>query len=619
MQPNQSRERVSVVLRILVLAVSKSLRQRWGDDIEMFLACQRAEPKYSQRFVGTIRFYKDVVVDILSSRIARGKGSFPRQTHRSAFSLVRTDNSTPKPASLVSSILGGVLYDCRYAIRALFRSPLFTVTAVATLAVGIGANVAVFSVLDAALLRPLPYPDSERLVYGRATFGTRINTTVSYLDYIDFRDRSETFEQLALVRSGLQWFPIYGIGEPERISGNWITVDFFDALGVDPFLGRNFHPEEGEPGAPDVALISYGYWQRRFGASPDIIGQTISIEGYVTTIVGVMPDDYRFRYDADIWLPIRDGYMDTGGRTSHSWQIVGRLNPGVSIEQAQAQIDVIARQLGEEYPESHQDKGLLLTRLDEALVEGYRPSLLLLMTATGLVLLIACANVANLLMARGSSRKSELSARAALGASRGRLIRQCMVESFLLALIGGTIGVLLALWLQRLIITFLPMETLGIGVIGLSIPMLGFALFASFLTAAAFGLGPAITTSLVEPATALSSGQRSSARGRAARIRSGLVVLQVALTVILVVASGLLLRSFTRLNGVDVGLDPTNVLTARVQISSSEYDAEERTRFFHSLLERIRTMPGVEAASAISHIPVLHPFMDCPNPKPPNP
>jgi putative ABC transport system permease protein len=607
--PRRSESRGHIGLRILLLAYPKSLRRQWGPDIVRFLSSQRQEPRYNQGAFGTLRFYKDVLGDILSNALR----------HRASFVLSPIGGGRP-PRKRVgkkqnkyrgkAGFIDGPIQDFVYAKRMLIRSPLFTIAAVATLAVGIGANVAMFSVLDAVMFQALPYPSPERLVYGRATFGPRVNSTVSYPDYIDFRDRSDAFESLALVRDGLQSFPITGLVEPERVSGNWITVDFFPALGVEPQIGRQFTADEGEPGAPDVALISYGYWQRRFGGSPDAVGRTISVEGFPTTIVGVMPADYRFRYDADIWLPIRDGYMDTGGRTSHSWQIVGRLRSGVSLEQAQSQVDVIAQQLGDAYPESHQNKGLLLTRLDEALVEGFRPNLILLMAATGLVLLIACGNVANLLLARGSTRNLEVSARAALGASRGRLTRQFMTESLLLAILAGSVGTVLALWLQRLILFFMPMESLGIGEIGVSAPMLGFTLVASFATAIVFGVGPALTASQANPAAALTSGLRTSAHGRATKIRSGLVVLQVALTVVLIVASGLLLRSVVRLQGVDVGFDPENLLTARVQISSSEYDTAGQRQFYRSLLEGIRSIPGVEAASAISHIPVLHPFMD---------
>ncbi len=599
----------SIGLRVLLLAYPKSLRRQWGPDIVKFLSRQRQEPRYNRGAFGAIRFYKDVLGDILSIAV----------WHKVSFLLSPIGGNKPPPKRIGkkrdssgrrAGFIDALVQDFVYAKRMLIRSPLFTVAAVATLGVGIGANVAMFSVLDAVLIRALPYPSSERLVYGRATFGDRVNSTVSYPDYIDFRDRSDVFESLALIRSGLQWFPITGLAEPERASGNWVTVDFFQALGVDPQLGRQFTADEGEPGAADVMLISHGYWQRRFGASADAVGQTISVEGFPTTIVGVMPAGFRFRYDTDIWLPIRDGYMDTGGRTSHSWQIVGRLRPGGSLKQAQSQVDVIARQLADAYPESHENKGLLLTTLGEALVEGYRPNLILLMVATGLVLLIACGNVANLLLARSSTRTLELSARSALGASRGRLTRQFITESLLLAILAGLVGTVLALWLQRLIILFMPLDSLGIREIGMSAPMLGFALVASFATAVVFGVGPALTASRANPAATLNSGLRTSAHGGATRIRSGLVVLQVALTVVLIAASGLLLRSFVRLQSVDVGFDTENVLTARVQISSSEYDAAERTQFYRSLLERIRAIPGVEAASAISHIPVLHPFMD---------
>jgi predicted permease len=574
-----------------------------------FLSHQRQEPRYEDGAFGTLRFYGDVLGDILTNAVR----------HRA--SLLRSLSGGPNPpqkrfgkgrdeSGRTASFIDGSIQDLLFAKRTLIRSPLFTLAAVATLAVGIGANVAMFSVLDAVLIRALPYPSPERLVFGRATFDARINSTVSYPDYIDYRDRSDAFESLALIRSGLQWFPITGLAEPERVSGNWVTVDFFPTLGVDPQLGRQFTADEAEPGAPDAVLLSHGYWQRRFGGDPDAVGRTISVEGYPSTIVGVMPADFRFRYDADIWLPIREGYMDTGGRTSHSWQIVGRVRSGVSIDQAQAQVDVISEQLAAAYPESHQNKGLLLTRLDEALVEGYRPTLMLLMVATGLVLLIACGNVANLLLARGTTRKLELSARAALGASRGRLTRQFMTESLLLAVLAGCIGTVLALWLQWLIVLFMPLESLGITEIGMSLPMLGFALVASFATAIAFGVGPALTASQANPAEALSSGLRTSAHRRAARMRSGLVVLQVTLTAVLLTSSGLLVRSFVRLQGVDVGFAPENLLTARVQISSSEYDSPARARFYRGLLQRIRAIPGVEASAAISHIPILHPYMD---------
>ena len=604
-----SESKGSIRFRILLLAYPKSLRHRWGTDIVRFLSSQRQEPRYNQGAFGAFRFYRDVLRDILSNA-ARHKALFLLSPIGGRKPPRKRLGEKPDRSRLRAGLSGCLIQDVVYAKRVLVRSPLFTLASVATLAVGIGANVAMFSALDAVLIRALPYPSPERLVYGRATFGSRVNSTVSYPDYIDFRDRSDAFESLALIRSGLQWFPITRLAEPERVSGNWITVDFFAALGVNPQLGRQFTADEGEPGAPNVMLISHGYWQRRFGGSPDAVGRTISVEGYPTTIVGVMPADFRFRYDADIWLPIRNGYMDTGGRTSHSWQIVGRMRAGVSLQQAQSQVDVIAQQLAEAYPESHENKGLLLTRLDEALVEAYRPNLILLMAATGLVLLIACGNVANLLLARGSARRLELSARAALGASRARLTRQFMAESLLLAILAGGLGTVLALWLQRLIILFMPMDSLGIKEIGMSLPMLGFALVASFATAIVFGVGPALTVSQANPAAALNSGLRSSAHGRATRIRSGLVVLQVALTVVLIAASGLLLRSFVRLQGVDVGFDSENLLTARVQISSSEYDATARTLFYRDLLERIRAIPGVEAAAAISHIPIQHPYMD---------
>ncbi len=592
-----------VLFRLLILAHPKEVRERDRADMEETFLDRYHAVRTGGKLpaVGTLlRASWDLLWNGLAERLDGGRGGV---------ASVRSVRSPRDGGS--EGLLAGTWQDVRLAARKLAKSPGFTVTAVMTLAVGIGATVAIFSVLDAALLRALPFPEPEQLVYGRATFEGAVNATCSYPDYIDYRDQSNVFEQLALVRSGTQRFTIMGEDGGERVMGNWVTYDLFSALGVDPQMGRHFTAAEGERGAPNVAMISHGYWQRRYGGSPDVVGRDINMDGFPTTIVGVMPTGFYFRYPADIWLVIQDGLMDTGGRRSHSWQIVGRLRPGFSMEQAQAQVDVISSQLTEAYPESHQGKGLLLTPLGDALVEQYRPSLLVLMGATALLLLIACGNVAGLLVARATVRKVELSVRSALGASRGRLLRQLFTESLLMAGIAGGLGAVAALWLQKVILTMMPIEQLGIQVVGLSGPMLTFAVAASFGTAIVFGTGPALTASQANPAVDLKSGARTSSDGSSGRMRGGLVILQVALSVVLLIGSGLLLRSFVRLEAVDMGFRTENLLTAQLQIAPAKYgDRESRSQFYSGILGDIRAMPGVESVSAINKLPISDPWMD---------
>ena len=511
----------------------------------------------------------------------------------------------------IGTLFGGLVIDLRFAAQKLVKSPGFALTTIVTLTVGIGATVAMFSVMDAALIRALPFPEPDRLVFGRATFDGRINPTGSYLDYIDFRDQSDVFESFSLLRSGVQSETITGGDVPVPVAANWVTVDLLPTLGVDPQLGRHFVADEAEPGSAWVVMISHGLWQRHFGGSADAVGSTLTMAGFPHTVVGVMPAGFRFRNDTDIWLPIRDGIMDTAGRGSNSWLIVGRLRSGISIDRAQTQVDVISRRLTQAYPVSHEGKALLLTPLGAALAEGYRPSLIVLMAATGLLLLVACGNVAGLLVARATTRKVELSVRAALGASRGRLLRQLFAESLLMAALAGSLGVVSALWLQRLILTFLPLDLLGIREVGLSAPMLGFAVALSTATSIVFGAGPALTASHVNAAEDLKTGKRSSGAGRGGRARAGLVVLQVALSVLLISGSGLLLRSLVNLRSVDVGFETENLLTARLEIPQSEYeDSDSRLGFFRGTVEDINAVPGVTAASFINMIPIRHRYMD---------
>jgi putative ABC transport system permease protein len=485
-----------------------------------------------------------------------------------------------------------------------------------------------FSVLDAALGRALPFPDSQELVLGRATFGGGVNPFASFPDYLDYRDRNESFEELGAMIGFTLPVTVTGTEEPERVPMIFATGNLFDALGVAPHLGRTFSAEESTPGGPPALLLSYGYWQRRFGASPEILGQTVVVNGTPVNVVGVMPADFHLLFDADAWLPGADGGPMTGIRRYHNWVMVGRLNPGVSVEEAQAEMDVISAQLEEAFPDSNRDKALQIDGLHEALVEDYRQNLFILMGAIVLVLLIACGNVASLLMARGAARNTEMAVRSALGAVRGRLIRQLLTESVLLALGAGILGVLTAVWLQDLILAlgagilgvltavwlqdlilgFASMETLGLRDVGISGSMLGFALVLCLATALLFGVVPALATVRKNPGEDLKEGGRGSTSGGGARLRSGLVVLQVALSVILLIGSGLLIRSFARLSGVDPGFETDNLLTATVSLPSTTYpDRETRVRFFDDLREQIEAIAGVESVALGDRLPIRNP------------
>jgi predicted permease len=431
----------------------------------------------------------------------------------------------------------GLFQDIRFGARSLLRAPGFTVVVVLILAVGIGANVAMFSIIDSAMLRPVSFPEPERLVLGRKTVNGGLAPLVSAQDYWDYRDMSTSFESLDAYVGFTNSYTITGIAEPERIAGLLVTVNLFPTLGVNPQLGRHFTAEEALEGAPDVAMISYGHWQRRFGGSPDVVGSTLTVDGFPYTIVGVMPAGFRIGLDAEFWRPMRPDSPFTEYRRWHNWLLVGRLKPGVNIEQAQAEVDVISAQLEAQYPDSNTGKALLLTDLREAVVESYRSGLLLLMGAVALVLLIACGNVAGLLLARGSARRAELSLRAALGASGSRLVRQLLTESVVLAVVGGIVGTLLAGWLQDLLVRPVSLGLPNALSADISGTALGFALLISLATGLLFGAAPALRVARREVVDDLKSGVRATDAG-GARFRSGLVVVQVAITIMLLIGAG---------------------------------------------------------------------------------
>ncbi|MEJ7811393.1 MAG: ABC transporter permease [Gemmatimonadaceae bacterium] len=495
-----------------------------------------------------------------------------------------------------------LLLDLRYAVRTLRKSPGFTLVAALTLALGIGANTAIFSVVNAVLLRPLPYGEPERLVmaYGKHT---QIGREVASMpDFLDWRAESRGFEALA-ARAGAS-YNLTGTGEPERLTGARITANFFRTLRVTPALGRAFLPEEETRAGSRVAILSYGFWQQRFGARPSIIGETIALSGLPFTVVGIAPRDFRAGPEADVWTPL---VTDTTlGRRSDFLTVIGRLKPGVTIERAQGELVSLMARLAEQYPQTNVGWSAELVPLKDEIVGNVRAALLVFMGAVGLVLLIACANVANLTLARAAVRSREIAIRSALGAGRGRLVRQLLTESLLLALLGGALGLVLALWGTDALRTARPALIPRLDEVGLDARVLGFTLLASLATGALFGVVPALQLARGDLQSSLRSGGRTMSGGTGLASLRGLLVLgEVALSLMLLVGAGLLLRSFDRLQREDPGFDPRNVLTVSVGLPRARYpQLPVQTAFWARLEEQMARVPGVQAVGLTSAPPL---------------
>jgi len=503
-----------------------------------------------------------------------------------------------------------LMQDLRYGLRMLARNPGFTVVAVLTLALGIGANTAMFSIIHTALLKPLPFQDPGRLVLACATFGGTLNPFVSAPDYYDYREQSDSFEGFSAVLPFEQKTTVTGGAEPERVSFTYVAHDFFRTLGVAPTAGRWFTPEEGRLGAPNVVMVSGRFAQHRFGTPRNAVGASLAVDGRPYTVVGVMPATFRFLNDVDVWAPMRRGESRAGApRQYHNWLIVGRLKPGVSRESAQRQVDVISKRLEQQYPASNTSKALRLDPLQAALAGPQTPRLVVLMAAVGLVLLIACANVAGLLLARGSVRRLELAVRAALGASRARIAGQLLVESMTLALLSGVLGVALAFWLNRLVPLVTGLGDPGSASKGLDWPVLLFALALSLLTGVLFGVAPALRASSLRLAQDLAAGARTTGTKVGTSLRGALVVGQVAVSLVLLVGAGLLIRSFVHLARTNLGFDVHHLLTGEIQLLEAQYpDRNQRIQFFDGLREDIAVIPGVKATGFINQLPIRDPL-----------
>jgi putative ABC transport system permease protein len=501
--------------------------------------------------------------------------------------------------------MDALLPDLRYAIRALRRQPGFALTAVLTLAVGIGANVAIFSAVNGVLLRPLPFAAPGRLIRVWGMHPQIGHESASLPDFLDWRAQSASVARLsALANTG---FTLTGAGAPEMIPGAFVTADFFHVLGVAPLAGRGFTAGEDTRAGAHVAVLGEGLWRRRFAGDPAIVGRTIRLNGRAYDVVGVVPASARIQAPIDVWTPL---VTDTVlGRRSDFLHVIGRLAPGASFEQARQELATVARRLAERYPDSNTDWSVDVLPLRDALVGPVHQALLLFLLAVGLVLLIACANVANLMLARAAARERELVVRTALGASRGRLIQQLLTESILLALVGGGLGVLLAVWgvqaLSRLDLGTLPRAD----EIALDGPVLLFALTLSVATGVLFGLVPALRFARAAASDGLRDTGRAVAGGRAfRRLRNGLVLGEVALAFLLLVGAGLLVRSFDRLLQVEPGFRSDGLLTGRVLLPGLTYSSDaSQARFVERAVEGLAAEPSVRAAAAVSAAPLGDP------------
>jgi putative ABC transport system permease protein len=506
-------------------------------------------------------------------------------------------------------MLETLLQDIRYGARVLAKHKGYTAVAVLTLALGIGANTAIFSVVNAVLLRPLPFAEPEQLVRVFGTSARRSNFTRphSYLNFSDLRAQNRTFEGMAAYTGSSS--ALSGSEAPEQITGVVASGDIFRVLRTKPLMGRLLTPEDEKPGGSSVVVISQGLWQRRFGGDPQIVGRLIRLDGREREVVGVTPADFRFEFvtDAtDFWMAIDPAQSEFQHRGAIFLEAIGRLRPGVPVEQASADLGGVASRLEQQYQDSNAGIGVRLAPAQEELVGDLRPTLLVLLGAVGFVLLIACANVANLTLARAAGRHREIAVRAALGAGRRRIVRQLLTESLLLALAGGLLGLLFALWGVKLLSAFVPENVPRFGETSTDLRVLVFTLAASLLTGLLFGIAPALQSSKLDLNEALKDGGRSGSDGHGRRrVRSALIISEVALSLVLLVGAGLLVKSFVKLSNTDPGFNPDRTLTASLSLATVRYDTDEKVADFYRLLvERVRSLPGVESVGAVTPLPL---------------
>jgi putative ABC transport system permease protein len=495
-----------------------------------------------------------------------------------------------------------LLQDLRFGVRMLAKKPGFAALAVLALALGIGANSAIFTVVNTVLLRPLPFDDPDQLVWVWDTQPALETAPTSLPDFLDWREQNQSFEYMSAFQAGRMFFDRGDV--PEDVDVGLVTPDMFPLLKVSPALGRAFTEDETQPGRFRVAVLSDRLWRRRFNSDPNVVGQTIQLSGFPYTIIGVMPAGFTYPNETELWrpLPINKSEADRG---PHYLRVIARLKPGVSIHQAQAEMSALAGRIAEQFPEKISGHGVKLESLQEVIVGNMRPALFVLLGSVGFVLLIACANVANLLLARSVSRQKEIAVRTALGASRRRIVKQLVTESLLLAMAGGLLGLLLGAWGVSVLTSLSPGDIPRVKEIKLDGWVVAFTLSISILTGVVFGLAPAWQVSKPDLNESLKEGGRTGAGAGRNRLRSLLVVSEVALALVLLVGAGLMIKSFARLHSVNPGFEPENALTMGVALLRARYSEQAQVEsFYRQLFERLGAVPGVQSVGGITELPL---------------
>jgi len=502
-----------------------------------------------------------------------------------------------------------LMQDLRYGLRVLIKSPVFTTVAVLSLALGIGANTAIFSVVNKLMLRPLPYPDSQQIMDvwhtpPQESFPGSRTFSVSPANYLDWKSQNNSFEHMAAYTYA--GFSLSTNDDPVSVIGAAVTSEFFSVLRSSVSQGRAFLSEEEQPGSNHVVVLSHGLWQRAFGADSNLIGQTLTLNSQSYTLIGIMPAGFEFPQQAELWIPLPWDEKEKQTRSIHDYMVIARLNPNVSLAQAQAEMSKISSNLEQQYPEENKGWGAVVIPLQEDLIGDIRPALLVLFSAVGFVLLIACANVANLMLARGANRQKEIAIRMALGAGRARIVRQLLSESVLLAAVGGALGLLLAGWGGKFLVQLSAGTLPNISEIGIDRWAFGFTLLVSFGAGIVAGIAPAFQFSTADTSTTLKQGTgRTGGSSVKQRTRKALVISEVALSLILLIGAGLMIRSFWKLQQVNPGFNTSNILTMSVGLSPVKYsNAQQRAAFFDRALEQVSAVPGVVSVGVTTTLPL---------------
>jgi putative ABC transport system permease protein len=591
----------------------------WKNELATRLASLRLAPERETEIIEELSqhlddAYQHALLDGLTAEEAKAVALDELADHQLLINeLRRSERAAPlEPAILGHGRRGNVfedlLQDIRYGVRALAKNLSFTTVAVIALALGIGANTAIFSVVNAVLLRPLPFKDPSRLImiWEDASFAGFPHNTPSAADFLDWQNQNQSFSQMSAIERAS--FNLTNSGDPERLDGRRVSGNFFNMLGVEPQLGRHFTAAEDKAGASHVVMLSNALWQRRFASDPGVVGKQLMLNGESYTVVGVMPPSFQFPTSEDLlWTPLAFTNQEATNRGRHYLQVVGRLKDGVTEPQAQAEMSTIASRLEQQYPRTNTRVGITLVPLHDELVGDIKSPLLLLLGAVAFVLLVACANVANLLLARGAVRQKEIATRVALGASRWRLARQFLTESLLLSLLGGLIGVMLAAVAVYLLRSLIPAGISQADLVGIDLRVLGFTLLISLVTGIVFGLAPITQASNFNLNETLKEGGRDSSAGsRGHRTRSLLVVGEVAISLVLLIGAGLLVNSFIRLSTMNPGFRTDHLLTMNVVLPDTKYREDSaKIGFYDDLVQRVESLPGVKSAAVINSIPLV--------------